>query len=361
MRHNRLRSAGKTANGCLTAQRRGISLPMLECKHAIPCGNGTVLAIPLPSGTRSRISLQAYIGFAGTGGFSPKGTKALLGMRQGSQICPAALVVQHKIQTSAGRISRQAKAKEQQLLRAAPFPPLQNSQPHFPQACIGLAGMGGFAPKATKALLGMRQGSQICPAALIVQHRFRRSKKALPTAFRGRLRSGNCFGYPSTFRDSKPHFPASLYLFGRHGRLCPEGAKILLRGCAQIAPALRRGSCAASSVNLKKDSACPVLAFERAIPILHRRRPRRIAVCVHRKSGWNPERKRPLPFRATAQRNGLFSMFLFACSAFLFDAVSGHSSSGKSEGTVSPGTKAHAAQVKGSHANPCKPAWAEKP
>ena len=191
--------------------------------------------------------------------------------------------------------------------------------------------------------------------------RFRRPKKALPTAFRGRLRSGNCFGYPSTFRDSKPHFPASLHRFRRRGWLCPEGNKSAAWEVRQIAPALQHRSCAASLINFKKDSACPVLAFERAIPILHRRRPRRIAVCVHRKSGWNPERKRPLPFRATAQRNGLFSMFLFACSAFLFDAVSGHSPSGKSEGTVSPGTKAHAAQVKGSHANPCKPAWAEKP
>ena len=246
MRHNRLRSAGKTANGCLTAQRRGISLPMLECKHAIPCGNGTVLAIPLPSGTRSRISLQAYIGFAGTGGFAPKATKALLGMRQGSQICPAALVVQHKIQTSAGRISRQAKAKEQQLLRAAPFPPLQNSQPHFPQACIGLASMGGFAPKATKALLGMRQGSQICPAALVVQHRFRRPKKALFSAFRGRLRRNNHFGCPPTLRDSKPHFPASLHRFRRRGWLCPEGNKSAAWEVRQIAPALRHGSCASA-------------------------------------------------------------------------------------------------------------------
>ena len=32
-----------------------------------------------PSETRSRISLQAYIGFAGAGGFAPKATKALLG------------------------------------------------------------------------------------------------------------------------------------------------------------------------------------------------------------------------------------------------------------------------------------------
>ena len=242
------------------------------------------------------------------------------------------------------------------------YPPtFRDSKPHFPQACIGLTGMGGFAPKEAKALLGVSQGSQICPAALVAQHRFRRSKKALPTAFRGRLRSGNCFGYPSTFRDSKPHFPASLHRFRRRGWLCPEGNKSAAWEVRQIAPALQHRSCAASLINFKKDSSCPVLAIERAIPILHRRRPRRIAVCVHRKSGWNPERKRPLPFRATAQRNGLFSMFLFVCSAFFFDAVSGHSPSGKSEGTVSPGTKAHAAQVKGSHANPCKPAWAEKP
>ena len=125
-------------------------------------------------------------------------------------------------------------------------------------------------------------------------------------------------------------FPASLYLFGRHGRLCPEGAKILLRGCAQIAPALRRGSCAASSVNLKKDSAYPILAVERAILILHRRRPRRIAVRVHRKSGWNPERKRPLPFPAAAQRNGLFR-----CS-FLHAA---HSCLTRSAGTAHPANR----------------------
>ena len=212
-----------------------------------------------------------------------------------------------------------------------------------------------------KRCLGCAKVPKFALAALVVQHRFRRPKKALFSAFRGRLRRNNHFGCPPTLRDSKPHFPASLHRFRRRGWLCPEGNKSAAWEVRQIAPALRHGSCAASLINFKKDSACPVLAIERAIPILHRRRPRRIAVCVHRKSGWNPERKRPLPFRATAQRNGLFSMFLFACSAFLFDAASGHSSSGKSEGTVSPGTKAHAAQVKGSHANPCKPAWAEKP
>ena len=150
MCHNRLRSAGKTANGCLAAQRRGISLPMLECKHAIPCGNGTVSAALPPSGTRARISLQA---------------------------------------------------------------------------CIGLTGMGGFAPKEAKALLGMRQGSQICPAALVAQHRFRRPKKALLSAFRGRLRRNNHFGCPPALRDPSPHFPASLHRLDRHGWLCPEGSK----------------------------------------------------------------------------------------------------------------------------------------
>ena len=88
--------------------------------------------------------------------------------------------------------------------------------------------------------------------------------------------------------------------------------------------------CAASSVNLKKDSACPVLAVERAILILHRRRPRRIAVRVHRKSGWNPERKRPLPFPAAAQRNGLFR-----CS-FLHAA---HSCLTRSAGTAHPANR----------------------
>ena len=154
MCHNRLRSAGKTANGCLAAQWRGISLPMLECKHAIPCGNGTVLAIPLPSGTRSRISLQAYIGFAGTGGFSPKGTKALLGMRQGSQICPAALVVQHRFRRPKKALFSAFRGR---LRRNNPFgcpPTLRDSKPRSLQAYIGFVGAGGFAPKATKALLG---------------------------------------------------------------------------------------------------------------------------------------------------------------------------------------------------------------
>ena len=173
------------------------------------------------------------------------------------------------------------------------------------------------------------------------------------------LRKRHGFGYPPPFRDSKPHFPASLHRFRRRGWLCPEGNKSAAWEVRQIAPALQHRSCAASLINFKKDSACPVLAFERAIPILHRRRPRRIAVCVHRKSGWNPERKRPLPFPAAAQRP--FSDVPFCMQRILFDAVSGHSPSGKSECTVSPGTKAHAAQVKGSHANPCKPAWAEKP
>src|SRR5699024_1751943 len=72
-------------------------------------------------------------------------------------------------------------------------------------------------------------------------------------------------------------------------------------------------------------------------------------------------KKKAVAFSCGSAAQRPFSMFVFACSAFLFDAVSGHSPSGKSEGTVSPGTKAHAAQVKGSHANPCKPAWAEKP
>ena len=129
---------------------RHLGFQWLECKHAIPCGNGTVSAAFPPSGTRARISLQAYIGFAGT---------------------------------------------------------------------------GGFAPKGTKALLGVSQGSQICAAALVAQHRFRRPKKALLSAFRGRLRRNNHFGCPPALRDPSPHFPASLHRFRRNGWLFSKGNK----------------------------------------------------------------------------------------------------------------------------------------
>ena len=97
-----------------------------------------------------------------------------------------------------------------------------------------------------KRCLGCAKVPKFALAALVVQHRFRRPKKALPTAFRGRLRSGNCFGYPSTFRDSKPHFPASLHRFRRRGWLCPEGNKSAAWEVRQIAPALRHGSCASA-------------------------------------------------------------------------------------------------------------------
>ena len=149
MRHNRLRSAGKTAIGCLAAQRRGISLPMLECKHAIPCGNGTVSAALPPSETRARISLQACIGLTGTGGFAPKVTKALLGVSQGSQICAAALVAQHRFRRPAARISRQAKAKEQQLL---PLPShLPRLEAAFPTSLHRLDRHGWLCPEGSKS------------------------------------------------------------------------------------------------------------------------------------------------------------------------------------------------------------------
>ena len=282
MRHNRLRSAGKTANGRLAAQRRGISLPM--------------------AGMQACNTLRKRHGF----GYPP---------------------------------------------------PFRDSKPHFPASLHRFRRHGRLCPKGNKSAAwseprfpNLPWRHWLCSTGSeglkkLCSPHFETGKGAMPS-------------HPPGLEAA---FPASLYRFGRRGWLCPEGNKSAAWEVRQIAPALQHRSCAASLINFKKDSACPVLAFERAIPILHRRRPRRIAVCVHRKSGWNPERKRPLPFRATAQRNGLFSMFLFACSAFLFDAVSGHSPSGKSEGTVSPGTKAHAAQVKGSHANPCKPAWAEKP
>ena len=212
MCHNRLRSAGKTANGCLTAQRRGISLPMLECKHAIPCGNGTVLAIPLPSGTRSRISLQAYIGFAGTGGFSPKGTKALLGMRQGSQICPAALVVQHRFRRPAARISRQAKAKEQQLL---PLPShLPRLEAAFPCKLTSVSPERvAFPRREQRRCLGCAKVPKFALRHWLCSTRFR----PLPAAFRGRLRlrSNNCFGLPpfprSRIRSRISHKLASVW------------------------------------------------------------------------------------------------------------------------------------------------------
>ena len=154
MRHNRLRSAGKTAIGCLAAQWRGISLPMLECKHAIPCGNGTVSAAFPPSGTRARISLQAYIGFAGTGGFAPKGTKALLGVSQGSQICAAALVAQHRFRRPKKALLSAFRGRLRRNNHFGCPPTLRDSKPRSLQAYIGFVGAGGFAPKATKALLG---------------------------------------------------------------------------------------------------------------------------------------------------------------------------------------------------------------
>lgn len=154
MRHNRLRSAGKTAIGCLAAQRRGISLPMLECKHAIPCGNGTVSAAFPPSGTRARISLQAYIGFAGTGGFAPKGTKALLGVSQGSQICAAALVAQHRFRRPKKALLSAFRGRLRRNNHFGCPPTLRDSKPRSLQACICLAGTGGFAPKVRKSCLG---------------------------------------------------------------------------------------------------------------------------------------------------------------------------------------------------------------
>ena len=117
-------------------------------------------------------------------------------------------------------------------------PPFRDSKPRSLQACIGLTGMGGFAPKEAKALLGMRQGSQICPAALVVQHRFRRPKKALFSAFRGRLRRNNHFGYPPTLRDSKPRsLQACICLAGTGGfapkvrKSCLGDAPKLLQPC----------------------------------------------------------------------------------------------------------------------------------
>ena len=154
MRHNRLRSAGKTAIGCLAAQWRGISLPMLECKHAIPCGNGTVSAAFPPSGTRARISLQAYIGFAGTGGFAPKGTKALLGVSQGSQICAAALVAQHRFRRPKKALLSAFRGRLRRNNHFGCPPTLRDSKPRSLQACICLAGTGGFAPKVRKSCLG---------------------------------------------------------------------------------------------------------------------------------------------------------------------------------------------------------------